>query len=95
MKEIRFEWDQWNVQKNESKHGISPLEAESVFFDPGHVLFRDEKHSDLEQRYILYGVSCRHHVLTVVFTYRQEKVRIISARKASRKERSVYEKKKD
>ena len=83
MKEIRFEWDQWNIQKNELKHGISSLEAESVFFDPEHVLFKDERHSDQEERFILYGKSGRHQVLTVVFTHRHERVRIISARKAS------------
>ena len=50
LKEIQFDWDQWNVQKNETKHGVSQLEAESVFFDPKYKLFQDEKHSSVEEQ---------------------------------------------
>ena len=92
MKKLAFDWDQWNVQKNEIKHGISALEAESAFYDRAMVVFQDFRHSGpSEQRWIAYGTSAYHHVLMIAFTVRNENVRIISARKASRKERRVYE----
>ena len=93
MEIVRFDWDQWNVQKNEIKHGISSLEAESVFFDPDLVIFRDIEHSRGEQRFILYGLSKYHHILMGAFPLREKKVRIISARTASKKERGIYENK--
>jgi uncharacterized DUF497 family protein len=92
MAEIVFEWDQWNVQKNEDKHGVSRLEAESAFYDPSHRLFEDLQHSSpRETRYILYGRSLEARVLMVGFTRRGRKVRVITARAASRKERLIYE----
>ena len=92
MREIRFDWDLWNVQKNEVKHGVSALEAESCFYDPQHRIYEDLKHCiPKEKRYILYGKSMESRILMVGFTVRRDKVRIITARVASRKERSVYE----
>ena len=92
MEEITFDWDQWNVQKNESKHGVSRMEAESAFFDPSYKLFDDPKHSvPGERRFILYGKSLEQRVLMIGFTVRLARVRIITARPASRKERNVYE----
>lgn len=92
LKELRFEWDQWNIQKNETKHGISTLEAESAFYDPKLVIFNDHKHSmPGEPRWIAYGKSAYHNTLMMAFTVRQDRIRIISARKASRKERKIYE----
>jgi len=92
MAEIVFEWDQWNVQKNEDKHGVSRLEAESAFYDPRARLFEDMVHSTArESRYILYGRSLEARVLMVGFTRRGRKVRVITARSASRKERRIYE----
>ena len=93
MAEIVFEWDQWNVQKNEIKHGVSRLEAESAFYDPRHWLFEDLQHSSRnEARYILYGRSLEARVLMVGFTRRGRKIRVITARVASRKERRIYDK---
>lgn len=92
MAEIVFEWDQWNVQKNEDEHGVSRLEAESAFYDPHHCLFEDLRHSSArETRYILYGRSLEARILMVGFTRRGRKVRVITARPASRKERRIYE----
>lgn len=92
---IEFEWNQWNVQKNEQKHGVSRLEAESSFFDAQHSLYSDQKHSsDREERFILYGRSLENRILMIGFTRRNLKVRIITARAASRKEREIYEQKK-
>lgn len=88
-----FDWDQWNCQKNELKHGVSQVEAESVFFNDKYCLFEDLKHSTIrEKRYILIGKSLENRILMVGFTLRQKKIRIITARPASRKERSLYEK---
>ena len=96
MKEIKFDWDLWNVQKNEVKHGVSSAEAESSFYDDNYSLFRDLKHSSkLEQRYVLYGKSSEGRVLMVGFTLRKNSVRIITARPASKKEREVYESEKN
>ena len=92
MAEIVFEWDQWNVQKNEDKHGVSRLEAESAFYVPRHRLFEDLQHSSpREARYILFGRSLEARVLMVGFTRRGRKLRVITARAASRKERRIYE----
>lgn len=91
-KTIVFDWDQWNVQKNERKHGISSIEAESVFFDSAYKLFEDVKHSSSqEKRYILYGKSMEGRILMVGFTPRAGRLRIITARPASKKERKIYE----
>jgi uncharacterized DUF497 family protein len=96
LREIVFDWDQWNIQKNESKHGVSAQEAESVFFDSAAKLFCDEKHSTRhENRYILYGLSLERRILMIGFTLRVNKVRVITARPASRKERAIYENEKD
>ena len=93
LRKIVFDWDQWNVQKNEVKHGIAVAEAESVFGDGGHVLFRDDKHSTArEERFVLYGRSMENRILMIGFTVRKGKIRIITARLASQKERLVYEK---
>ena len=92
MAEIVFDWDQWNVQKNEIKHGVSRLEAESAFYDPRHCLFEDLRHSRRsEARYILYGRSLEARVLMVGFTRRGRRIRVITARAASRKERGIYD----
>ena len=93
MTEIAFDWDQWNVQKNEIKHGVSRLEAESAFYDPRLRLFEDEKHStSREPRYILYGRGLESRVLMVGFTLRAKRVRVITARPASRRERGIHDK---
>ena len=92
MGEIVFDWDQWNVQKNEIKLGVSLLEAESAFYDPQVRLFEDQRHSSRkETRYILYGRSLEARVLMVGFTRRGRMIRIITARAASRKERRIYD----
>ena len=89
--EIVFDWDQWNVQKNETKHGVSRMETESAFFDCAYRLFPDKKHSKKrEQRFILYGRSLENRVLMVGFTLRGPRVRVITARPASKKERKTY-----
>jgi len=93
---LDFDWDQWNIQKNEIKHGISRLEAESVFYDPKHSIFEDIIHSDnKERRWIVYGVSLNKKILMCAFTIRNKKVRVINCKPASREEKETYEKTKD
>lgn len=92
---VEFDWDQWNMQKNEVKHGVSQEEAESIFSDPRHCLFRDEKHStSAEGRFILLGKSAKSRVLMTAFTIRRSKIRIITVRPASQQERKIYEEEK-
>lgn len=92
---LEFDWDQWNVQKNEIKHGVSRLKSESVFFDEHFVIFEDIKHSHSnEGRWISFGTSILNRVLMTAFTIRKNKVRIISSRPASKNERGLYEKNK-
>jgi len=92
MAEVVFDWDQWNEQKNEFKHGASRIEAESAFYDPRHRLFEDLQHSTRrEARYILYGRSLEARVLMVGFTRRGPKIRVITARAASRRESRSYD----
>ncbi|MBI1910116.1 MAG: BrnT family toxin [Deltaproteobacteria bacterium] len=92
MKEITFDWDQWNIQKNEEKHGVSALEAESCFYDDKVRIYQDLKHSAFsEKRYLLYGKSLEGRVLMIGFTVRKGKIRIITARPSSRRERRIYE----
>lgn len=89
---IKFEWDEKKAIQNLVKHGISFDEAITAFDDPFALLARDEKHSnESEFREFLLGES-DHGILMVIFTVRNIRYRIISARKANRKERAGYEK---
>ena len=92
MLEIRFDWDPKKAAENEQKHGVSFEEAQSVFADEHGQLIDDPEHSADEQRFILMGLSARLRILVVVHTHREQEelIRVISARKASRKERTIY-----
>lgn len=89
---LRAEWDNRKATANLAKHGVAFEEASSVFGDPLAVIFDDEDHSQDELREIIIGHSLRQRLLLVSFTEREEGiVRIISARKATRRERNDYE----
>ena len=88
---LKFEWDRRKSTFNLSKHGVSFQEALTVFGDPLARIFDDEEHSIEEQREIIIGHSTKQRLLVVCFTAQGESVRIFSARKATRKERSEYE----
>lgn len=90
---FEFEWDKGNIDKNFKKHGVTDKEAEEVFGSQRKTIMEDEKHSLKELRYMLWGKTKTGRELTVFFTLRKNKVRIISARDMSRKERRAYEKK--
>ncbi len=86
-----FEWDEDKARTNEQKHGIGFEEASTVFGDPVAVIFEDPVHSDEEPREILVGYSSRSRLLIVSFTHREPAVRIISARRATPRERDKHE----
>ena len=86
-----FEWDEDKARTNEQKHGIGFEEASTVFGDPVAVIFEDPVHSDEEPREILVVGSSRSRLLIVSFTHREPAVRIISARRATPRERDKHE----
>lgn len=90
---ITFEWDQNKSEANEKKHGITFEEAKTVFNDPFSITIGDPDHSDDEYRYIDIGFSSKGSVLVLWYTERNENIRIIGCRKASKFERKTYEKK--
>lgn len=89
---VQFEWDGRKAEANVRKHGISFDEASTVFDDPLALVLADEEHSDDEVREIIVGHSVLQRLLLVSFTERDEDViRIISCRKADKRERKHYE----
>jgi uncharacterized DUF497 family protein len=90
---LRFDWNERKNKSNRTKHGVWFEEAQSVFEDPRGRLFFDPEHSEVEDRFILLGVSSAARTLVVVHCYRESDslVRIISARKATKKEVRFYE----
>jgi uncharacterized DUF497 family protein len=92
MNEIRFEWDKQKNRENKRKHGISFEEAQTVFLDENAIRYFDPDHSEDEDRFIMLGISFALRVLIVCHCYRQddEVIRIISARKADKREEQEY-----
>ena len=86
-----FEWDPEKAANNLRKHGISFVEAATVFFDALSVTIPDPSHSTEEDRFVITGVSNRQRILVVVHADRGDRIRIISARLASSSERKKYE----
>ena len=91
--EIQFEWDFLKNIKNKKKHNILFEEAASVFYDDCALLLSDPEHSKDEERFLLLGYSSMNKICIVCHCYNEDNViRIISARKATRKEREAYNK---
>jgi uncharacterized DUF497 family protein len=88
---LDFEWDPAKAETNLKEHGISFDEATTVFRDTLSITIADPDHSDSEGRFIDIGMSYRMQLLVVSYTERQDKIRIISARRATRAERKSYE----
>ena len=88
-----FEWDGGNARKNADKHDVSQAEAEQMFFNEPLLTVADEHHSHTEPRIHVLGRTDDNRLLHATFTLRHEgtKIRIISARDMSRKERKYYE----
>lgn len=89
---MQFEWDENKNQANIEKHGISFLEASTVFYDENAVLFDDPDHSESEDRFLIIGFSQKARICIVSHCYRgnDDVIRIISARKATRRESEAY-----
>ena len=88
---LKFQWDEEKAASNLEKHGVSFQEASTVFMDSLSSTISDPLHSFDEQRFVTIGESAEREILVVVHTQRDTKVRIISAREATRKERQTYE----
>ena len=88
---IEFEWDEDKAAKNVKKHDVSFEEASTVFGDPLALTIPDPLHSELEDRFITLGESHLRRLVVVVSTERGDRIRIISARLATRRERKNYE----
>jgi len=90
---LLFEWDVHKAKSNILKHGISFEEASTVFSDSRSLTMNDPMHSGHEKRFVTQGLSVKNRLLVVIHTDRGERIRIISARPASRRERKQYEEK--
>jgi len=88
---MEFEWNEAKAESNKVKHGVSFEEAKTVFNDKLFVDFYDPDHSNDEHRYIILGESVRCRLLMVSYTQRGDAARLISARKATQRERKAYE----
>ena len=90
---IKFEWDERKAAANLKKHQVSFDEARSVFFDEYGVQFFDEDHSSDEERFLLLGMSSGAKLLIVCHCEREHSavIRIISARKATKRESAFYQ----
>lgn len=92
MDTIRFEWDENKNRINIEKHGIPFEEAATVFYDDNAILFDDPDHSINEERFLILGITRKERLCIVSHCYRgkDEIIRIISARKATKRESHVY-----
>lgn len=90
MKLTEFDWDKGNLDKNLVKHKVDFREAEEIFFNQPVKFYPDEKHSQKEERFIALGVTSKSRKLTIIFTKRRNKIRIISARNQNKRERRLY-----
>lgn len=93
LQAIQFEWDSGNRDKNMLSHAVEYWECEEVFIDTKKVILKNKLHSGQENRFILLGKTRRERLLYLVFTIRNDKIRVISARDITkRREIDLYEK---
>lgn len=92
MSQLTFIWDEGKARANARKHGVTFDEAKSVFYDDNAELIGDPDHSSDEDRFVMLGMSSRARILIVCHCYRQHNgiIRLISARRATRREQSQY-----
>jgi uncharacterized DUF497 family protein len=91
MRGIAFEWDRGKDSANRQKHGVGFAEASTVFDDPLSITIADPDHAIDEERFVIVGMSSKRSLLIVVHTIRGERIRLISARSATKHERRNYE----
>jgi uncharacterized DUF497 family protein len=89
--DLQYTWDPAKAAANFRKHGVSFEDASTVFRNPLAKVLPDPTHSGQEQRWLIFGHSAGGRLLLVVFTERHDRIRIISAREASARERREYE----
>ncbi|MGP8330561.1 MAG: BrnT family toxin [Methanosarcinaceae archaeon] len=87
-----FQWDEGNKNKNLIKHQVENWECEQVFFNEPLLVLDDPKHSFTEKRWAAFGMTDIGRYLVIIFTKRDELLRVISARDMNRKESRFYEK---
>ncbi|NLL62783.1 MAG: BrnT family toxin [Ruminococcaceae bacterium] len=89
---MKFEWDENKNKINKKKHDVSFEEVIAVFYDDFAILFDDPEHSEKEERFLIIGMSSKKGICIVSHCYRSEDkiIRIISARKATKREQTVY-----
>jgi uncharacterized protein len=92
---LTFEWDESKAKTNMRKHNVGFDEGKTIFNDPFLLTFPDMDNSDDEERYISIGLSDRDRILVLIHTDRQGRIRIISCRKATTRERRYYEEGRD
>jgi len=90
---MQFEWDPAKAARNLAKHGVSFDDASTVFGDPLAGTILDPRHSVEEQRFVTIGYSASGSLVVVIHVERDDRIRIISARRATRRERNKYESK--
>ena len=88
---MQFEWDPKKAQRNIKAHGVSCKEAATVFGDYFSFTYPDPDHSISEERFITIGTSLEGNLLFIAHTDREDRIRIISARKTTRAEQRMYE----
>jgi|SRR3989344_4943023 len=88
--DLEFDWDQGNIDKNLIKHEVTNQECEEAFLDLNALVTADVFHSTIEPRYQLLAKSKKRY-LTIYFTQRKNKIRVISARDMNKKEKKQYE----
>ena len=88
-----FDWDKSNSDKNWIRHQVTRNECEQVFFNEPKIINEDKKHSQLEGRFYLLGITDRKRLLFLVFVLRGKLIRVISARDMSEKERRIFNEK--
>ena len=86
-----FDWDDGNVGKNQNKHNVSRWECEQLFFNEPLLIYNDQGYSEIESRYFALGHTDLYRNSMIVFTMRNNLIRVISVRPMSRKEREYYE----
>ena len=91
MDGIAFEWDRRKEAANRQKHGVGFAEASTVFDDPLSITIPDPDHAAAEERFVIIGMSGKRSLLIVIHTIRGERIRLISARPATKHERRNYE----
>ena len=94
MQDLIFEWDPVKAEANFKKHGVTFAEGMTIFDDENAITIYDYSHSQEEDRFADLGMSKNGNMLSVVYTEREDRIRLIHARRANREERRFYEKNK-